>query len=114
MLDWDATARSLGFKTELQMWRTLIVSLRNSEAIAKYLGVSRGAVQRRRQILNLHTTRRGKTYRKTGKAAVLSNLPDEVWVWPIEDIIVYVMDKFDIVVSKGYVSKYRALRRGGK
>jgi Zn-dependent peptidase ImmA (M78 family) len=107
MIDWPRKAKELGFNTELQMWKTLMVSLRNSEAIAKYLGVSRGAVQRRRHILNIHSPRRGGFYRKAEKRAILEKLPDEVMMMPIEDIIHYVWDKYQLKVSPAYVSKFR-------
>lgn len=112
MINWDNIYKDHGFKTELQMWQTLLVSLRNSDAIANYLGVSRGAVQRRRQILNLHkASRRGATYRKADKRSLLDSLPENVWTMPIDDILLYVQEEHDVIISKSYLVKYR--RRQG-
>jgi hypothetical protein len=108
MINWDTLYGDHGFKSEIQMWQTLLVSLRNSEAIGKYLGVSRGAVQRRRQLLQLHkTTRRGATYRTATKREILDSLPSRVWQMPIEDVALYVQEEHDILISKSYIVKYR-------
>ena len=108
MIDWDQVYKDYGFRTERQMWQTFLVSLRNNTTIGKYLGVSRGAVQRRRQILNIHQApRRGATYRKAGKRAILDQLPEDTWNMPLEDILLYIRDHHDIEISLSYLSKYR-------
>ena len=112
MINWDIIYKDLGFKTEIQMWNTLLVSLRNSTAIANYLNMSKGAVQRRRQILNLHRpSRRGQTYRAASKRYVLDQIPPKVWQMPIEDIALYIGEEYDISISQSYISQYRR-RRG--
>jgi hypothetical protein len=111
MIDWDQVYKDQGFKTESQMWRTLLVGLRNNEAVGKYLGVSRGAVQRRRQLLNLHkTSRRGATYRSAGKREVLDKVPNDAWQMPAEDLVLYIRDNFDTSISKSYIVRYRKQR----
>ena len=108
MIDWDKIVRDQGFTTEDQMWQTLIVSLRNNEAIAKHLGVSRGVCQRRRAQLGLNKpAKRTKNYRQAEKKNILKKLPEDVWNMPLEDIVSYILDTFDVKVSAGYVSKYR-------
>ena len=108
MINWDTIFVDHGFKTEIQMWRTLLVSLRNNESVAKYLGVSRGAVQRRRQLLNLHkTSRRGATYRTAAKREVMDKVPDDKWLMPADDIVLYIRDEFNIEISRSYIVRYR-------
>jgi transposase len=108
MIDWDRITTAQGFTDEKQMWETLITALRNNDAIAKHLGVSRGAVQRRRYYLHLNRpSRRGRTYRKADKRIILSQLGDEVWMMPIEQIQDYVYDRFDVEISRSYISRYR-------
>jgi transposase len=113
MIDWDKITEAQGFKEEKEMWNVLITALRNNDAISKHLGVSRGAVQRRRYYLQLNRpSRRGRTYRKADKRIILSQLEDEVWMMPIEEIQDYIYDKFEIEVSRSYISKYRKKSEG--
>lgn len=108
MINWDEIVTSHGFKTEKQMWTALLTALRNSDAIAEHLGVSRGAVQRRRSLLRVNKpAHRLKSYRKAGKRLVLDQVPDDVLIATIEDVQAYILDKYNVLISTAYISKYR-------
>jgi len=108
MIDWNTVVTQQGFKTEKQMWTALLTALRNSDAIAKHLGVSRGAVQRRRTLLKLNKPAyRNTSYRKAGKRAFLDRVPDTVIISTIEDIQSYILDVHGVLISTAYISKYK-------
>ena len=108
MINWEEVVESHGFKNEKQMWETLITALRSSEAIAKHLKVSKGAVHRRRTLLKIHKKRKGgKTYRQAKKRRILEQLEPAQWAMPVEDIQNYILDEYDEMISQGYISKFR-------
>jgi Zn-dependent peptidase ImmA (M78 family) len=108
MIDWEAITEAQGFKEEKEMWNVLMTALRNNDAIAKHLGVSRGAIQRRRYYLQLNKpSRRGRTYRKADKRIILSQLNSEMWMNSIDDIQTYIYETHGVSISRAYISKYR-------
>lgn len=114
MINWEMIARDQGFKSEKQMWTSLLVALRNSDAIADHLGVSRGAVQRRRALLQMHKSgHRSKVYRKGGKRALLDKVPTSIWAQTLEEVQEYIQREMDIYISISYLSKYRRVYRKG-
>ena len=111
MIDWKQIVKDNGFVIEDQMWTVLITSLRNNDAISKHLGVSRGSVQRRRLVMGCNKpAKRGPAYRKSEKRNILNSLPEEAWNWPLEDVQLFIKEKYEEDISLAYISKIKRER----